>query len=527
MRPGGDCPLPGGGVHHPVSPRGVLRLLRGCLPASACRRGQGPVTELRLGFGLPSSPPASRKWCSGSGTWGGVVRSSSRASWQLWEEPTQPVLLLVPPSRTARGPSLLLARAPSLLPTAHGLGPPLATGCGSASERVPGAWPCWGCAVRGGVTPVLRCPHRRWRGITQPRVSCRWLPEWETLCPGLRAGGEGPTARMIGKDFLAKLLSRWIYPGLVLVDSGTFSLLSRFLFMTCHLLQQARREPLASSSRSGCRSGTRRHRSRQLLAPFQERCRGLAGHPCPPLLPVQAGAASLPPACAAGLCLRCPPRLPRAGGVGRGRGRRSWQLPAGGGGCCASDMVVGFITSVNCYSDHLQCVRWTACGPAGGSAARGRSGALSPLPSQCQDGQCQESARRLCQGRAVSPALPGRQPWQQAGEALPPAPESRLHAWFLPVPGGPSALLITHGLITAPSRGGARRFLRAGCMFCPSVISPVLVTVLWGGVLADPSVVAACAEGQWWPRQGGLGAHRTPPSVIPPVTLVSSVPVYE
>lgn len=59
---------------------------------------------------------------------------------------------------------------------------------------------------------------------------------------------------MIGKDFLAKLLSRWIYPGLVLVDSGTFSLLSQFLFMTCHLLQQARSEPLARSSCSGCGS---------------------------------------------------------------------------------------------------------------------------------------------------------------------------------------------------------------------------------------------------------------------------------
>lgn len=63
---------------------------------------------------------------------------------------------------------------------------------------------------------------------------------------------------MIGKDFLAKLLSRWIYPGLVLVDSGTFSLLSQFLFMTCHLLQQARSEPLAHSSCSGCGSGAQR-----------------------------------------------------------------------------------------------------------------------------------------------------------------------------------------------------------------------------------------------------------------------------
>lgn len=109
---------------------------------------------------------------------------------------------------------------------------------------------------------------------------------------------------MIGKDFLAKLLSRWIYPGLVLVDSGTFSLLSRFLFMTCHLLQQARREPLASSSRSSCRSGTRRHRCREPLAPFQEQCRGLAGHPCPPLISGCAGAGHvgavpLPPACVA------------------------------------------------------------------------------------------------------------------------------------------------------------------------------------------------------------------------------------
>lgn len=169
----------------------------------------------------------------------------------------------------------------------------------------------------------------------------------EALCPELRAGGEGPTARMIGKDFLAKLLSRWIYPGLVLVDSGTFSLLSRFLFMTCHLLQQARREPLASRSRSGCRSGTRRHRCRQPLAPFQERCRSLAGHRCPSPLPGRAGRdRATPPClrCPPRLCLRCPPRLAGAGEVGRGRGRRSWQLPAGVGGCCASDMAVVFIT---------------------------------------------------------------------------------------------------------------------------------------------------------------------------------------
>ena len=123
----------------------------------------------------------------------------------------------------------------------------------------------------------------------------------EMALPRAARWGEGPAARMTGKDFLAKLLSRWIYPGLVLVDSGTFSLLSRFLFMTCHLLQQARREPLASSSRSGCRSGTRRHRCRQPLAPFQEQCQGLAGHPACPFSPLPALPALSTPA---GVCWR-------------------------------------------------------------------------------------------------------------------------------------------------------------------------------------------------------------------------------
>lgn len=147
-----------------------------------------------------------------------------------------------------------------------------------------------------------------------PCVSCWQLPEWERLCLELRAGGEGPTARVIGKDFLAKLLSRWIYPGLVLADSGTFSLLSQFLFMTCHLLQQARSEPLASSSRSGCRSGRRRQRCREPLAPFQERCRSLAEHPCPLLLPGHAVLLLARP----GLFPCCLPWLAGAGEVGKG-----------------------------------------------------------------------------------------------------------------------------------------------------------------------------------------------------------------
>lgn len=161
---------------------------------------------------------------------------------------------------------------------------------------------------------------------------CCWrLPKWKMLCPELRAGGEGPAARMIGEDFLAKLLSRWIYPGLVLVDSGTFSLLSRFRFMTCHLLQQARREPLASSSRPGCRSGTHRHRCREPLAPFQERRWGLAGHPCPPLRPGCAGAGHVG-------TVRSP-RLRRRGAAHPGwRGLEGWEgaapAEAGGAGSC-------------------------------------------------------------------------------------------------------------------------------------------------------------------------------------------------
>lgn len=160
-------------------------------------------------------------------------------------------------------------------------------------------------------------------------MSCQRLPEQERLCPEPRVAGEGPTVRMIGKDFLAKLLSRWIYSGLVLVDSGTFSLLSRFLFMTCHLLQQARREPLAS----GCRSGAQRHRCWEPLTPFQEWCQGLAGHPCPTLLPEHVG----------------PARPGRSGGK-RQRLRRREELAAapGAGGCCASN------TALRRYSDHLQ-----------------------------------------------------------------------------------------------------------------------------------------------------------------------------
>lgn len=100
----------------------------------------------------------------------------------------------------------------------------------------------------GSWDPLPRAPL--WGGGEQHQgplhVSCPQPSGQAALCPEPPLRGEGPAARMIGKDFLVKLLSRWIYPGLVLVDSGTFSLLSRFLFMTCHLLQQARRELLAS-----------------------------------------------------------------------------------------------------------------------------------------------------------------------------------------------------------------------------------------------------------------------------------------
>lgn len=93
-------------------------------------------------------------------------------------------------------------------------------------------------------------PASLWGGGEQHQgplpVSCPQPSGWAVLCPQPLLRAEGPAAWMIGKDFLVKLLSRWIYPGLVLVDSGTFSLLSRFLFMTCHLLQQAKRELLAS-----------------------------------------------------------------------------------------------------------------------------------------------------------------------------------------------------------------------------------------------------------------------------------------
>lgn len=154
---------------------------------------------------------------------------------------------------------------------------------------------------------------------------------------------------MIGKDFLAKLLSRWIYPGLVLVDSGTFSLLSRFLFMTCHLLQQASREPLASSSR--CRSGTRRHCCREPLTPFQERCRGPAGHPDSPTPPGSP--------CAARRCRR------------GGRRSSSCRLR---GGCCASDTAMGFIMSCgSLWRPPAVCAARTVCG-------MGRSAVPAPRP---------------------------------------------------------------------------------------------------------------------------------------------------
>lgn len=116
---------------------------------------------------------------------------------------------------------------------------------------------------------------------------------------------------MIGKDFLAKLLSRWIYSGLVLVDSGTFSLLSQFLFMTCHLLQQARSEPLASSSCSGCGSGMQRLHCREPRLLFRKAL-GPGRTPLPALAPRARGA-------------------DRAWRGGKGQHRlrqRSWQLPA-------------------------------------------------------------------------------------------------------------------------------------------------------------------------------------------------------
>lgn len=133
---------------------------------------------------------------------------------------------------------------------------------------------------------------------------------------------------MIGKDFLAKLLSRWIYPGLVLVDSGTFSLLSRFLFMTCHLLQQARREsswrrapaPTAIRERGGIATGSRELLFRNVAGAWQE----TPGCPLP--------------------CLA----QPGLGGVGRGStrwGGRSGQLPAGGGGPRASHAAAIFMAS--------------------------------------------------------------------------------------------------------------------------------------------------------------------------------------
>lgn len=171
------------------------------------------------------------------------------------------------------------------------------------------------------------------------------------LCPELRARGEGPPARMIGKDFLAKLLSRWIYPGLVLVDSGTFSLLSRFLFMTCHLLQQARREsswrrapaPTAIRERGGITAGSRELLFRNVAGAWQQ----TPGCPLP-----------------------CLTRL----GLGGWEGA----APAGAGGA-GSCRLVGedpvpatqqqFLwQALNHYSDHLECarLRGASCSPVRG-----------------------------------------------------------------------------------------------------------------------------------------------------------------
>lgn len=103
---------------------------------------------------------------------------------------------------------------------------------------------------------------------------------------------------------------------------------------------------------------------------------------------------------------------------------------------------------------------------------------------------------------------------------LPTALESGLQMWFLSLPGGPSALLITHRLIPATvyALGSS---LELGTSHVLGVFSaPPLSPWYWlqpsgGGFLVDPSMVAACAEGQWWPREGRLGVPLAPPSVLP------------
>lgn len=256
-----------------------------------------------------------------------------------------------------------------------------------------------------------------------PHVSCWRLVEQERLCPEPRVVGEGPTARMIGKDFLAKLLSRWIYPGLVLVDSGTFSLLSRFLFMTCHLLQQARREPLAS----GCRSGAQRHRCRELLTPFQERCQSLAGHPCPTLLPEHVS----------------PARPGWSGGKGQLlRGREELAAAPGSGGCCASD------AALRRYSDHLQPVHSQGL-LRGHEQWPSPSAAPSPLLPSGQDGQHQEGTGGSCPRQSC-------EPWHCQGKGdgagwgrAPAAPKLGLQMWILSSQGsrcGFSRCLVAHQL---------------------------------------------------------------------------------
>lgn len=176
---------------------------------------------------------------------------------------------------------------------------------------------------------------------------------------------------MIGKDFLAKLLSRWIYPGLVLVDSGTFSLLSRFLFMTCHLLQQARREsswrrapaPTAIRERGGIATGSRELLFRNVAGAWQE----TPGCPLPCL--AQPGLGGWEGAAPAG-----------AGGAGSCRLVGEDPVPA---------MQQRFLwQALNHYRDHLECARLhgASCSLVRGLLCwRPPPGSPShPTPEQCK-----------------------------------------------------------------------------------------------------------------------------------------------
>lgn len=210
-------------------------------------------------------------------------------------------------------------------------------------------------AQRGARGSLLPQASPQGRGGTSARAPpAQELPapaRVERLCPELRARGEGPPARMIGKDFLAKLLSRWIYPGLVLVDSGTFSLLSRFLFMTCHLLQQARREsswrrapaPTAIRERGGIATGSRELLFRNVAGAWQQ----TPGCPLPCLAqPGLGGWEGAAPA--------------RAGGAGSCRLVGEDPVPA---------MQQRFLwQALNRYRDHLECarLRGASCSPVRG-----------------------------------------------------------------------------------------------------------------------------------------------------------------